>query len=45
MPLTRLNIGDPAPDYTLLSSSGDTVYLNNVWQNGPTVLTFLRHFG
>ena len=41
----RLQPGDIAPDYTLKTSQGDTVSLRDLWAEGPTVLTFLRHFG
>ncbi len=41
----RLSIGDSAPDYTLKSSTGEDVSLSSLWAAGPTVLTFLRHFG
>lgn len=41
----RLNIGDNAPDVTLFDQNGAEVRLNTVWQDGPTVLSFLRHFG
>jgi peroxiredoxin len=41
----RLSIGAPAPDFTLLGVDGQPVALASLWANGPTVLTFLRHFG
>jgi peroxiredoxin len=41
----RLRVGDPAPDFTLLGADGQPVALNSLWQGGPTLLTFLRHFG
>jgi peroxiredoxin len=41
----RLSIGDSAPDYALKSSTGHEVSLSQLWAEGPTVLTFLRHFG
>ncbi len=41
----RLKIGDAAPDYTLLDSEGRAVSLREAWASGPTLLTFLRHFG
>jgi peroxiredoxin len=41
----RLKIGDAAPDYALLDSDGHAVALREAWANGPTLLTFLRHFG
>ena len=40
-----LNVGDSALDATLLDQKGDSYQLSDLWQNGPTLLTFLRHFG
>ena len=44
---TRIEAGSPAPDATLLASSGDPVHLHEQWQAAPTALAliFLRHFG
>ncbi len=41
----RLTPGDRAPDLTLLDVKGETAILSDHWTDGPTVLTFLRHFG
>lgn len=41
----RLQIGDKAPDGMGLDVNGTAVSLDTLWQNGPTFLTFLRHFG
>jgi peroxiredoxin len=41
----RLKPGDHAPDITLLDVHSKPVQLANYWSNGPTLLTFLRHFG
>ena len=44
--MTRLNPNDLAPVAALLDMQGEMVELDeSVWANGPTVLTFLRHFG
>lgn len=40
-----LKKGDPAIDAGLLDRAGNSVELNTLWQDGPTLLTFLRHFG
>ena len=40
-----LQIGDPAPDFSLPSTSGESVHLHKLWQNGPVLLMFWRHFG
>lgn len=41
----RLSIGSHAPDAVLLDATGSETALNTLWGNGPTLLTFLRHFG
>jgi peroxiredoxin Q/BCP len=35
-----VEVGDPAPDFTLPSQSGEQVTLHEVWQRGPVVLYF-----
>lgn len=40
-----LHLGQPAPDATLLDPQGHPVDLSSLWTQGPTLLTFLRHFG
>lgn len=41
----QLKVGDAAPNGTGLSQTGEPVELENLWADGPTLLTFLRHFG
>lgn len=41
----KLRVGDVAPNGTALSQTGDPIELENLWGEGPTLLTFLRHFG
>jgi peroxiredoxin len=41
----RLQVGDRAPDSVVLDLDGNDVYLSQLWQDGPVLLTFLRHFG
>lgn len=41
----RLAAGSPAPDSLLLDADGQPASLSARWVAGPTVLTFLRHFG
>lgn len=40
-----LEIGQPAPDVTLLNPQGEPITLSSLWRQGPILLTFLRHFG
>lgn len=44
-PQEHLNVGDAAPALTLPDATGQNIELGSLWQNGPTLLTFLRHFG
>ena len=37
--------GDAAPNGQALLPTGDHVELSSLWSSGPTLLTFLRHFG
>lgn len=41
----KLAPGDPAPDGRCLDKSGQEQQLSAFWQEGPVLLTFLRHFG
>ncbi|MDI9634473.1 hypothetical protein QM565_01520 [Geitlerinema splendidum] len=41
----RLEPGDAAPDFDLLDPKSNRVSLVSFWGSGPTLLTFLRHFG
>lgn len=43
--MTQLQIGDSAPHGTALGIDGTQVELASEWQDGPVLLTFLRHFG
>ena len=40
-----LQVGEPAPDVTLPDQDGRDVALASLWQQQPTMLVFLRHFG
>jgi hypothetical protein len=42
---SRLEVGVPAPDIVLTTVHNQSIHLNELWPNGPTLLTFLRHFG
>lgn len=44
-PAPRLTVGSPAPDSLLLDIDGQPATLAARWPDGPTLLTFLRHFG
>jgi peroxiredoxin len=41
----KLHPGKSAPDYNLLDTQASSVALKSLWANGPTLVTFLRHFG
>lgn len=38
-------VGDPAPDATLIDMAGNKVILSSFWAQRPVALVFLRHFG
>jgi peroxiredoxin len=40
-----LQIGDPAPDFELLDSSGKPRRLREAWSGKPALLLFWRHYG
>lgn len=42
---SRLQIGMRAPDLVLCNVQNQPVTLAEQWPTGPTLLTFLRHFG
>ena len=39
------DVGDHAPDATVLGPDGHTHRLSEAWRRGPAALVFLRHFG
>lgn len=41
----RLTPGQPAPDLIVLDKAGAPYQLSKLWQDGPVLLSFLRHFG
>lgn len=43
--MARLQVGDLAPDMTLVDSQGQEVTLSSHWKQGAVLLVFLRHFG
>lgn len=45
MPAPQLQIGDRAPDFSALDVHGNAVEASSLWPHGPTLLTFLRHYG
>ena len=40
-----MDVGTPAPDWTVLDGSGRELRLSELWSRRTTVLVFLRHFG
>jgi peroxiredoxin len=43
--MDRLKRGDRAPNVTVLDIQGQPFELKALWQDGPVLLSFLRHFG
>jgi peroxiredoxin len=43
--IARPQVGDPAPDATLVDGEGLRLQLSSFWSASPTVLVFLRYFG
>lgn len=43
--MSALQIGDPAPDATLLAEGERALRLSELWRDGSLVVVFLRHFG
>lgn len=41
----KLKPGDAAPTGICLDKEGQPTSLASFWQDGPVLLTFLRHFG
>ncbi|MEO8610865.1 MAG: peroxiredoxin-like family protein [Chloroflexota bacterium] len=41
----HLKIGDPAPDIIVSDIHGQPVEMASFWEKGPTLVSFLRHFG
>jgi hypothetical protein len=42
---SRLQMGASAPNLVVTGVRNQPVNLADLWTNGPTLLTFLRHFG
>lgn len=40
-----VQVGDPAPNFSLLDSTGQRVSLEDFWSEKPTLLIFWRHYG
>ena len=43
--MAKLNVGDMAPAAMVINVNDEAVDLASFWADGPTFLTFLRHFG
>ena len=41
----KLSPGDAAPDGVCQNIDGLPVSVSTIWEKGPLLLTFLRHFG
>ena len=42
---SKLRVGQKAPPGTVFNVAEEPVSLASLWGDGPTFLTFLRHFG
>ncbi|MEX0789015.1 MAG: peroxiredoxin-like family protein [Anaerolineales bacterium] len=42
---TPIQVGDPAPDFSLPDEKGRLVELRSFWSAGPALILFWRHFG
>ncbi|MBC8099917.1 MAG: hypothetical protein H7Y11_10780 [Armatimonadetes bacterium] len=45
MMANRLAVGASAPEGILSDVHNEEAHLSTFWAKGPTLLTFLRHFG
>jgi len=43
--MAEADIGDRAPNVTVLDGSGRRRRLSSFWKDRPAVLVFLRHYG
>lgn len=41
----HLQVGQHAPDVIVYDIKGQAVHLESQWSQGPTLVSFLRHFG
>ena len=41
----QLIVGDAAPQGNVINIDDKSLALESLWADGPTFLTFLRHFG
>jgi len=41
----QLNFDDLAPDFEVLTTTGEPVRLSTLWTEKPLLLAFIRHFG
>jgi peroxiredoxin len=41
----HLTVGAAAPPIELVDKQGQTIRLADYWAQGPTLVSFLRHFG
>jgi peroxiredoxin len=44
-PVMPLQVGDPAPNFTLKDQTERTADLSSLWSEGPALLMFWRHYG
>lgn len=43
--MATIDVGERAPDVTVLDANDREVELSSYWRDRPAILAFLRHFG
>ena len=43
--MPKVEVGSPAPDFVYTAVQGDSRRLSELWQAGPALVLWLRHFG
>ena len=43
--MTTVTAGEPAPDFVYRTAQGESQRLSELWQAGPALVLWLRHFG
>ena len=43
--MANVEVGSPAPDFVYRTGQGESRRLSELWQAGPALVLWLRHFG